>query len=189
MLGNASARDWLTTPPIRGRAAFLCGLLAVVVPTSVRMFVDGHVTGFAVTPYVPFMLLSAILLVWNQAVVVALSSAAIADALFVGTRGQMFEGPSDLIVIGIFVVAAAMMIGFVHYVRNVIADLRTRSTRTRLSAAPGGIIFSLEKGEAWASWYGGETPICLGPEDEVAEMMRDFLAQRELGKRLMGQRR
>ena len=184
MLGNASVKDWLVTPPARGRAALLCGLLAVIVPTAVRMSVDGLVTGFAVTPYVPFMLLSAILLVWNQAAVVALTSAIIADALFIGPRGQLLEGPSDLIVVGIFAVAASMVIGFVQIVRNVISDMRMRAKPGNSS---GGIVFSLEKGEAWASWYGANTPICLGPEGEVAEMMKDFLAQRELGKRLMGQ--
>ena len=51
-------------------------------------------------------------------------------------------------------------------------------------AAP--VVFSLEGGQAWASWYGSHSWVRLGPENEVAEMMRDFLAQRELAKRLEG---
>ena len=48
----------------------------------------------------------------------------------------------------------------------------------------GGIIFSLEGGRVWASWPGTDSNVVLGTKDEVAEMMRDFLAQVELGERL-----
>ena len=51
-------------------------------------------------------------------------------------------------------------------------------------SSDGGIVFSLEKGQAWASWYGQESHVQLGPQGEVAEMMEDFLAQLEVGKRL-----
>jgi signal transduction histidine kinase len=49
-----------------------------------------------------------------------------------------------------------------------------------------GIVFSLEDGDAWASWPGSSAPLRLGQQDDVAEMMRDFLAQIELGKRFGG---
>ena len=35
-----------------------------------------------------------------------------------------------------------------------------------------------------ASWPGAGAPVRMGPEDEVAEMMHDFLAQRELANAL-----
>ena len=45
------------------------------------------------------------------------------------------------------------------------------------------IIFSSSDGYVWASWpSGGE--VKLGPNEVVATMMRDFLAQDALGKRL-----
>jgi hypothetical protein len=50
----------------------------------------------------------------------------------------------------------------------------------------GGLVFSLEKGEVWASWYGQDVPVRLGSQRKVAEMMEDFLAQEQLGKRLNG---
>jgi hypothetical protein len=46
------------------------------------------------------------------------------------------------------------------------------------------IIFSLEGGEVWVSWYGHSSRIALGTEAHVTEMMRDFLAQCEVGARL-----
>lgn len=60
---------------------------------------------------------------------------------------------------------------------------------TGIKPAPGGngqtgIIFSLESGQAWASWSGSRQPLRLGPQHEVAEMMQDFLAQLELGQRI-----
>jgi hypothetical protein len=48
----------------------------------------------------------------------------------------------------------------------------------------GGIVFSLEKGQVWASWYGRGAPVLLGSQRKVSEMMQDFLAQEELARRL-----
>src|SRR5262249_786662 len=59
---------------------------------------------------------------------------------------------------------------------------RIASTKERSS----GVIFSLEGGQAWASWPGSPAPVRLGPEHEVTVMMQDFIAQVELGHRLAG---
>lgn len=46
------------------------------------------------------------------------------------------------------------------------------------------VIFSSRNGRVFASWPGTSTSLDLGPPDGVAEMMRDFLAQCEIGERL-----
>jgi hypothetical protein len=46
------------------------------------------------------------------------------------------------------------------------------------------LIFSSRSGFVWASWRETEVAIRLGRHEIVAEMMRDFLAQDALGKRL-----
>lgn len=46
------------------------------------------------------------------------------------------------------------------------------------------IIFSLRDGFVWASWPETEAAVRLGRHEMVAGMMRDFLAQDALGKRL-----
>jgi len=51
----------------------------------------------------------------------------------------------------------------------------------------GGIVFSLEQDQVWASWYGQGAPVRLGSRRKVADMMEDFLAQEELAKRLNGE--
>ncbi len=45
------------------------------------------------------------------------------------------------------------------------------------------IIFSSRDGYVWASWPDADA-VNLGPHEVVAAMMRDFLAQDALGKRL-----
>jgi hypothetical protein len=45
-------------------------------------------------------------------------------------------------------------------------------------------IFSLKDGEVWASWPDRSSAVRLGEVEEVSAMMRDFLQQLELGKRL-----
>lgn len=46
------------------------------------------------------------------------------------------------------------------------------------------IIFSLLDGYVLASWPGTDASVRLGRHEMVAAMMKDFLAQDELGKRL-----
>lgn len=181
MLGKSYARKLLLAQPFAGRVALLWGLIAVMAPTAVRQSVDGVVTGLAITPYLPFVLISAVVLEWRQAALVATASVVVADTLFVGTPGHFLEGPADMLAVSLFAIIAAMFIGFVQLVRGVVAEMRKPARAQQLSS---GIIFSLEQGEAWASWYGTGSTVCLGPRDEVAEMMQDFLAQVELGKRL-----
>ena len=45
------------------------------------------------------------------------------------------------------------------------------------------VIFSSRDGYVWVSWPTGGA-VKLGPHEVVADMMRDFLAQDALGKRL-----
>jgi hypothetical protein len=47
-----------------------------------------------------------------------------------------------------------------------------------------GIVFSSREGFAWATWPETEAAVRLGRHKMVAAMMRDFLAQDALGRRL-----
>ena len=47
-----------------------------------------------------------------------------------------------------------------------------------------GITFSSRDGFVWASWPNTEAAVRLGRHDMIAAMMRDFLAQDALGRRL-----
>lgn len=171
----------LLGPPVTGYWAAGWAVLAVVLPTLLRFGLEDIVTGVAITPFAPFVLLSAIFLSWKFAVAVAVASAITADALFIGPPYQLLEGPSDFWAVAFFLTASAIFILFVHLVRKILADL----SKTRHASDPGsGVVFSLERGEAWAGWHGHASRVHLGPEEEVAEMMEDFLAQLELAERL-----
>jgi hypothetical protein len=103
--------------------------------------------------------------------------------MFMGHEHSPFE-TCDLFGIGIFMLASALIIASVELPRQF-------PKKTFCSAPdnePAGIVFSLEKGQPWVSWYGEKCPVRLGPQGEVADMMQDFLAQLEVGERLTRRR-
>ena len=174
---------WLQAPPMTGRLALLCGLCIVSIPTAIRAAINGVVTGCEFTPYLPFVLLGAILLPWWQAAIVALVSVAILGGLFSGPGHQVIA-ECFLTGAGIFLASSALIIGVIVLIRRIFAAMQLRGA----DESCGGVVFSLEKNEVWASWYDSGPPIHLGSQQKVEEMMEDFLAQVEVGKRLKGAR-
>ncbi len=174
-------RRLLLAPPLSGALAIACTIALIGLPTLIRYSVDGMVMGIDCLPYCPFVLLSAILMGWRYAAAVAVGSALICDYLFMGIPYHFFENDTDLFGTGVFLSYCFLIIGLVQGVRMLVAQFPRRADPNEVSS---GIIFSLEGGQAWASWTGADAPVQLGPCDEVAEMMEDFLAQVELGKRL-----
>jgi hypothetical protein len=81
-----------------------------------------------------------------------------------------------------FLVVSALIIGLVQAIRTAFEDLIGPT-------AGDGVFFSLENGQAWASWPTAGFHLRLGPQEDVAAMMKDFVAQVELGKRLSGEAR
>jgi len=74
-MNQAGFARWLQEPPVKGWLALACGMAAVWLPTVVRAAVNGVVTGCEFTPYIPFVLICAILFRWWQAAIVALVNA------------------------------------------------------------------------------------------------------------------
>jgi hypothetical protein len=174
-------RRWLLAPPLSGKFAIACSAAAIAIPTLLRQSVDGMVMGVDCLPYCPFVLISAILMGWRYATVVAIASALVCDYLFMGVHHQLLETRTDWFGMGVFLSYCLLIIGLVEAVRKMVATFPRKAEPDEVWS---GIIFSLEGGQAWASWKGADAPVPLGPCDEVAEMMEDFLAQVELGKRL-----
>ena len=175
---GAQARKWLALTPLAGRFALICGIGAVAIPTLVRAGLQGHVTGCEFTPYVPFVLVSAFLLRWWQAALIALASIAVMGGLF---DGSLFHPMSCFFAsAGTFAVTSAIMIGIAAIGRRLITpfpDWAADRSRDR-------IVFSLDKGHVWANWHGSGPPVRLGTREQVSYMMEDFLAQEELAERL-----
>jgi hypothetical protein len=173
---------WLRQPFVTGQLALACGIGAVVIPTILRFSVNGVVTGCELTPYLPFVLLSAVVLRWWQAGAVALASATLFSGLFVGSLTKILNSTCTITSVGMFLAASAMIILIVVAVRQLAARMFSHADE-----APGGVVFSMEDGHVWASWYGQGPPVCLGSQQKVGKMMEDFLAQEELAKRFAGQ--
>ena len=176
---RAGLTRWLQAPPVSGMPALLCGLLLIAFPTLIRAAISGFVTGCEFTPYLPFVLMAAILLPWWQAALVATFSIVILGGLFIGSPSAML-GSCFLSSAGIFAAASAAIIATIVLVRLLVRAMQVRGA----DESEGGIVFSLDGGQVWASWYGQGPPVLLGSQRKVSAMMHDFLAQVEIGKRL-----
>lgn len=175
-----SSTDWLSTPPLRGGLAVAFALGAVAIPTAVRLAIFTGMNDYQCITFCPFVLAAAILVGSRLAAAVAIASAVICNSLM-GLHYMLNLDEPDLVGMSIFLAYSFLVVACVHMMRK-------RSTQAFVAepaAEPStGIVFSLEAGEAWASWQGRDAPVRLGAEDEVAIMMEDFLAQLELGKKL-----
>ena len=182
MFGSKIVTSWFLAPAITGRRAHFWSLVAVGLPTLIRAAVQGPVTGIPLSPYVPFVLLSAIALSWKHATAVAVISSLVGSVMFIEPRFVLFAGPTDWFAIAVFLVTAAMIIKFVHAVKGLVVE----APGSPAAKHRDGIVFSSESGDAWASWQGHRCTVRLGTKDEVAVMMQDYLAQCELGRQLAG---
>ena len=175
-----SANRWLCAGPLSGWQAVLLACAAVSTPTIIRLAVNGIVTGCEFTPYLPFVFISAITLRWWAAGAVTLAAVAIMGGLFSGPLSAGLTCFRESA--AIFLASSALMIGLAAFVRHTITSLQRRGD----DESKGGIVFSLERGEVWASWYGQASPTLLGSHRKVSEMMWDFLKQQEVADRLSG---
>lgn len=181
MMRLALLTSLFIAPPVTGLLAPAFSLAALAVPTAALSLDHALPAGACCTTYFPFVLLTALFVGPLYASLVGIGSAGLADALFMGPRYQLFESPMDWFGDIASLVSFALIIGCVCLYRAIIAR------RLRLQASirsTSGIIFSLENEVAIASLPGG-VRLPLGHEDEVALMMTDFLAQRELASRLL----
>ena len=173
---------WLTATPISGIKALACEIAVLAIPTLIRLSMGMQSMWLdCCIPYYPFILVAAVLLGWKAASLLAVIAAGITDFLFVGRPYGFLDTPSDLFDVTAFLFSAFLIIGLVQLIRRVAVEILRL---TDFGEPTSGIIFSLEAGQAWASWKGASTPLRLGRQEEVAEMMQDFLAQIEVGERL-----
>ena len=170
----------LAMPPLAGPLAPLIAVAALSIPTAILSLDHALPAGACCTTYFPFVLLSAVLIGPAYASLVAVASTGLADALFMGPRYQLLESPMDTFGDTASLISSALIICLVFVCRKALAE----RTRPQASTPADGVIFSRERGQVWASWYGDEPPICLGPERRVTSMMEDYLAQVDLAKRL-----
>ena len=162
-------------PALKGPWALVGLIGALGLPTVVRVAIHGTVTGCEFTPYLPFVLLSAIMIGWSQAGLVALLSIAILGGLFVAPMNAHIGMPCFVSGAGVFLGSAALLIGVVALMRRMLALALGRD----LDESASGMVFSVDRGEVWASWRGSGPPVRIGSKASVQATMRDFLSKAE----------
>lgn len=176
-------RSWFVLPPLRGKWVILWIIISLPVATVIRSLMHCQsAIGECCAPFFVFVLLSAILLGSRAAIVAALVSVAVSVLLYSQEAHQMrMAGDSEFWGAMLFLLYCLLIVFTVEFVRRSFARF---SRLASVKETSSGVIFSLEGGQAWASWPGSPSPVRLGPESEVTEMMHDFIAQVELGKRM-----
>jgi hypothetical protein len=181
MTRTALLRSWFVRPPLDAKGAITWFLIAMPAAALIRASMEcGDMAGECCTPLFLFVLLSAILLGWAGAVLATVASIVTA-ALFWPGAHHMHANRWEFWGVALFILYSALIIGAVEFTRRTFARF---SRLADLQEHSSGIIFSVERGQAWASWPGSPVPVRLGPQDEVAEMMEDFIAQRACSERL-----
>jgi len=170
-------RKWVVATPVTGKRALIVAVAAVGLPTILRASLEGMVTATGFLPYFPFLLVAAVLVEWKVATIIMLAAAGVADWLFVGPHHPLFQEPSRIFGLAMFLASSVLIIALVHAIRSALHDLVGPT-------ANDGVIFSLKDGQAWASWPTAGFHLRLGPQDHVRWMMNDFIAQVELSERL-----
>src|SRR3954453_15991254 len=156
MIRSAFQGIRLVTRPLAAPVAPILTAVALAAPTAILSLDHSLPAGACCTTYVPFVLAAAVLLGPIYASVVAIGSTALADALFMGPRYQLFESPMDTFGDISSLVSFALIIGCVWLFREAIAQHTRRKTKAE---SESGIIFSLENGVALASWPGARAPV------------------------------
>src|SRR6478736_8099584 len=139
---GAHTTRWLALTPLTGWLALSCAFGAVALPTLFRGAINGVVTGCEFTPYLPFVLIAAIMLRSWQAVLVALASVAIMGGVFQGSL--LHPMPCFIPAAAMFIGSSVVMIGLAILARCV---MQSRGA----SESTGGVVFSLDRGQVWAS--------------------------------------
>lgn len=106
--------------------------IAVVVPTLLRLAIDGGRNGIPFITYFPAIVLVALFLGWRYGVLAAVASAAAARLLFMEGRPPLVETPEGVAIIGLFVLTCALLISIGETLRRTFAELQAVSSREAL---------------------------------------------------------
>jgi K+-sensing histidine kinase KdpD len=160
------SKSWLFTPPLQGIWAVAVSVVAVALPTVIRLGMSPLIDDEACTIFCPFVLATSILCGWRYALPVAIGSAISCNTILMGPPYTFHFQRSEIEGLGIFLFYSACVILVVRLFRATARrSLRQAGAQERAS----GIVFSLDEGQAWASWYGIDAPVRLGPQDEVVQ--------------------
>ena len=180
---NGLLKMALQQPPLTGGRALLFGTAALTAPTLMHFVVDGSGRALAFVAYFPSVVLAALVMRSWQAALFAVACACASDWFFLEQTDHLTFSANDVLGIPIFLAASALIIAVVRAMRGFIERIHSPN------ASPSKLIFSEEKQQAWVHFDNDRPSVRLGPHEEVAEMMEDYIAQVEFGRRLTGKPR
>lgn len=175
------SKNWLFAPPLRGPWAIAVAIAGIAIPTFIRLSMVPGIDDQACTVFCPFVLAVSILCGWRHALATAVGSAIACNTVLMGAPYRFHVQRSEIEGLSTFLGYSVFLIVVVRLFRLTAArSLRQAGAQERVS----GVVFSLDEGQAWASWYGVDAPVRLGPASEVIPMMEDFIAQANVAMRL-----
>lgn len=175
------SKSWLFAPPVCGPWAVAVAVAGIAIPTIIRLAMVPGIDDQACTVFCPFVLAVSILCGWRYALATAVGSAIACNTILMGVPYRFHLERSEIEGLSTFLGYSVFLILVVRLFRLTAArSLRQAGARERVS----GVVFSLDEGQAWASWYGVDAPVRLGPANEVIPMMEDFIAQANVAMRL-----
>ena len=174
-------RSWFVRPPLAGKWAAIWILLTLPIAILIRSTMQcPDPVGECCTPFLVLTLVTAVLLGSLSAIAAAVAAAVVSYLLFAPTQGlHVGHDGGEFWGLLLYFLFSGAVIWSVDFTRRTFA----RYSRVGGEESSSGIIFSSEEGQAWVSWPGNSSPVRLGPDGEVSEMMQDFIAQVHLGRR------
>jgi two-component sensor histidine kinase len=117
-------RTRLLAPPPPLIAAVPLALPFVIAPTLLRLAIDRIVSGAAFVAYYPFVLVASLLFGWRVAVIVVVTSAIVANFLFIAPRHELFAGQGDTLGAILFAVSSGLIIALADTLRRTMVELQ-----------------------------------------------------------------
>ena len=106
--------------------------VAVVVPTLLRLAIDGGRSGVPFVTYFPAVVLVALFLGWRYGALAAALSAVVARLLFMGEGPRLIESPGGVAILGVFVLSCVVLVSIGEALRRTFAELDAASEREML---------------------------------------------------------
>lgn len=104
-------------------------LVAVVVPTVLRLVVDPNRSGTPFVTYYPAIVLAGLFLGWRYATLTTILCAATAKLLFLQGMPPLVATPQGTAVFGLFVLSCAFLVSIAEWLRRVLGELNSASAR------------------------------------------------------------
>src|SRR5947208_10992946 len=126
-------------------------IAGIAIPTLIRLAMVPGVDDETCTLFCPFVLIVSILCGWRYATATSIGGAIACNTILMGWPYRFHFTRAEVEGLGTFIAYSFMLITVVWMFRTTAArSLRQAGAKARAE----GLVFSMDNGQAWASWYG-----------------------------------